>query len=99
MMSDLSEVADRMTVGANAFLAELEPAQRQQATLSFSDEEERRRWFYTPTPRPGLYMREMTPKQQQNVMKLLAAGLSEPGYNYTCAVMGLERLVDYTSSF
>ena len=98
-MSDLSEIADRMVHAATEFMAELEPEQRHKATQSFEDEKERRSWFYTPTPRPGLYMREMAPKQQQNVMKLLAAGLSEEGYNHTCAVMGLERLVDYTSNF
>jgi hypothetical protein len=41
----------------------------------------------------------MSPAQHQDVMRMLAASLSEPGYNYSSTVIGLERLVDYDSNF
>ena len=98
-MAGMDELVSRITEAAEIYLDRLTPAQAGQTVLPFADEDERRRWFYTPTPRPGLYLREMNPAQHQDVMRLLAASLSEAGYNYSSAVIGLERLVDYTSDF
>jgi len=98
-MSDLAATATAMTKAAADFLAGLIPDQRSKATLSFADERERRRWFYTPTPRPGLPLQEMTPVQTQGVRRLLASGLSRAGYNYAATIIGLEYLVDYTQGF
>ena len=98
-MSDIATVIGAMTREATDFLDSLSAEQQQKAMVPFSDSEERRRWFYTPTPRAGLPILEMAPKQQQRVMRLLASGLSEPGYNHAAIVMGLERIVDYTSNF
>jgi hypothetical protein len=98
-MATISDVAAAITEAASRYLHDLDDDQRQRTAQYFGDERERRSWYYTPTPRPGLYLREMTPVQQQNVMRLLAASLSEPGYNYASTVMGLERLVDSASGF
>jgi hypothetical protein len=98
-MSDITTVASEMAQRAGELLDDLDEDQRAKATLSFSDEEERRRWFYTPTQRPGVMLRELNPIQQQRVRRLLATGLSQPGYNHTSAVIGLEYLVDYWSGF
>lgn len=98
-MSDIETVIDAMTREAADFLDSLSAEQQQKAKLAFENDEERHRWYYTPTPRAGLPLLEMAPKQQQRVMRMLAAGLSEPGYNHAAIVMGLERLVDYTSNF
>jgi hypothetical protein len=98
-MSDMDGLVNTITDTASRYLEGLRPDQLEKTALPFANEEERRRWYYTPTPRPGLALREMTPQQHQDVMRMLAASLSEPGYNYTSAVIGLERLVDYTSSF
>lgn len=98
-MSNIITLVADMTKGASGLLDTLTAEQRQKATLSFSDEEERRRWFYTPTPRAGLPLVEMSPRQQQKVMRLLATGLSEAGYNYASTVMGLENVVDYFQGF
>jgi hypothetical protein len=98
-MSDIETLIDAMTRTASDFLDSLTADQQKKALLPFGDEAERRSWFYTPTPRAGLPMLEMAPKQQQHVMRLLASGLSEAGYNHAAVVMGLERIVDYTSNF
>jgi hypothetical protein len=98
-MNDMDALAATITEATNRYLEGLTADQSGKAALSFADEEERRRWYYTPTPRPGLALRELTPTQHQDVMRMLAASLSEVGYNYTSAVIGLERLVDYTSNF
>ncbi len=98
-MEEMDALVARVTESTSRYLDGLSAQQSAKAVLSFADEEERRRWYYTPTPRPGLALRELTPKQHQDVMRMLAASLSEVGYNYTSAVIGLERLVDYMSNF
>ena len=98
-MTDTATTIEQMTEAAAGFLTDLTDAQRSQATQAFANEEARRTWFYTPTPRAGLPIREMTPVQHQWVRRLLAAGLSEAGYNYAALLMGLEYLVDWGSGF
>jgi hypothetical protein len=98
-MNDIDSLVATITEATSRYLDGLTADQSDKAALSFADEEERRRWYYTPTPRPGLALRELTPTQHQDVMRMLAASLSEVGYNYTSTVIGLERLVDYTSNF
>lgn len=98
-MSDISTLISDMTQAVSDFLDLLTPEERQKATLSFDDEKERRTWFYTPTPRVGLPLVDMTPLQQQRVMRLLATGLSEPGYTYVSTIMGLENVVAYNQKF
>jgi hypothetical protein len=98
-MNDVDMLVAQITEAARRYLGGLTPEQASRAVFPFADEEERRRWYYTPTPRPGLYLRELSPAQHQDVMRLLAASLSEVGFNYSSAVIGLERLVDYTSNF
>ncbi len=98
-MSDLTTLSNDMARAAADLLSSLTPEQRSKINLPFEDEATRRLWYYTPTPRPGLYMGEMDPKQQQNVFRLIASGLSNPGYNYATVVMGLEWIVDQWSGF
>jgi hypothetical protein len=98
-MDDMNSLVSGITEATTRFLDGLGADQLSRTVLSFAGEEERRRWYYTPTPRPGLALRELSPEQHQDVMRMLAASLSEVGYNYTSAVIGLERLVDYTSDF
>jgi hypothetical protein len=98
-MGDIKTVADNMAEAASGFLAALTPEQQTQVTLPFLDETKRRTWYYTPTPRAGLALREMTPIQEQWVRRLLGLGLSEGGFNHMATVMGLEYLVDHHSDF
>jgi len=98
-MADTATTIEQMAGAATGFLDGLTDAQRSQATQSFTNEEARHTWFYTPTPRAGLAIRDMTPESHQWVRRLLATGLSEAGYNHVALLMGLEYLVDYGSSF
>lgn len=84
---------ERMAQAAADWLAALTVEQRRKAALPF-DGEERQRWFYTPTERAGLPLVEMDPIQRQRARRLLAAGLSRPGYAAAAAIMALEYLLD-----
>ena len=96
-MEKVAVLADGMAQAASDFLNALSAEQRNVGSLRFGDEEERRRWFYTPTPRVGLRLGDLAPRQQQKVMQLMATGLSERGYNYASLLMGLENVVDRSS--
>jgi len=59
---------------ANSFFnQELTPEERRKASFGFP-EEERRRWYYTPTNHGGLPLAELNPAQQQHVHRLVASG-------------------------
>ena len=75
----LEVVVERMAAAAADLLAALAPEQRRKAVFEFPAEDERRRWFYTPTDHGGLPLVEMNPAQQQRVHQLVASGLSVPG--------------------
>jgi hypothetical protein len=98
-MTDIASTMQEMAEAATGFLESLRDEQRDIATHPFEDEEARRTWFYTPTPRRGLPIREMRPEQHQWVRRMLASGLSEAGYNHAALVMSLEYMVDYHSGF
>ncbi len=87
-------VATRMAQAAEAWLDGLDVGQREQAAWPFPADEERRRWYYTPTDHGGLTLGAMTPPQQQAVMRLLRAGLSAAAYTTATTIMGLENVLD-----
>src|SRR4051812_6760812 len=97
-MRDLSSVIKDMTGNAESYLSGLSSDLREKTTLPF-DNDERRKWYYTPTPRAGLPLLHMTPRQQQTVLQLMTTGLSEPGYNHASIVLGEEYIVDHHSHF
>lgn len=88
------EVAARMTDAAMVFLGALDEPQRSQAAWGFPSEDERRRWFYSPTDHGGLAMSDMRPAQQRLAMKLLRTGVSKPGYVTVSTIIGLENVLD-----
>jgi Protein of unknown function (DUF3500) len=90
----LAPVRDAMAAAAADWLAALDPAQRAKATWPFPADEERTRWYYTPTERGGLPLAEMGPVQQRLAHRLVASGLSEGGYATAATVMGLENVLD-----
>jgi hypothetical protein len=94
-------VAERMAEAAEAFLTGLDPARLDVARWAWSEhgDEERRRWFYTPTDHGGLTLAEMGPTHYRRAMALLATGLSEAGYVTASTVMGLENVLDRTEDF
>ena len=83
-----------MADAAQDFLDTLTAAQRAMAQWSFPSDEERQRWYYTPTDHGGLALQEMRPAQQRLAFKLLATGLSRPGYVTAAVIIGLENVLD-----
>lgn len=81
-----------MLDAARAFLKTLAPAQKAQAMFPFNSEE-RFRWFYTPVPRKGISLKEMTAPQKQAALNLLRSGLSEKGYGKAETIRKLEDVL------
>lgn len=86
--------ADRMALAARAWLESLDPIQRADAQLPWPAEEERHRWYYTPTDHGGLPLTHQRPAQQGLAMQLLRTGTSRAGYVTTTTIMGLENVLD-----
>jgi Protein of unknown function (DUF3500) len=89
-----ARVAGLMAIEAQQFLESLRDDQRQLAEWRFSSDEERRRWYYTPTDHGGLPLASMRPAQQRLAMRLVASGLSRPGYVTVSTIIGLENVLD-----
>ena len=97
------EVAARMADAARAWLDTLSAEQRAigQGTVPVDDasDNERRRWFYTPTDHGGLTIHQQRPAQQRAAMRLVSTGLSPAAYVTVAAIMGLENVLDYIEGF
>jgi hypothetical protein len=89
-----ARVAGRMAEAARAFLASLDEGQAGLARRPFPSDEERRRWYYTPTDHGGLPLGMMRPAQQRLALQLVATGLSRPGYVTAATIIGLENVLD-----
>jgi len=87
-------VASRMAEAAVALVESLNDAQRAVACWSMGDHDERLRWFYTPTDHGGLPISAMRPAQQRLTHRLVASGLSRPGYVTVATIMGLDNVLD-----
>ena len=85
----------RMGEAVVNFLAALTTDQRAKATFRFEDQAERTRWHYTPIPRHGLPLAEMTRPQQRLAQQVVATGLSRGGYVTASTIMGLETTLDF----
>ena len=72
--------AERMVDAARSWLGSLTDEQRHQAMAPWPSDDERHRWYYTPTNHGGLPLAHMSPAQQGRAMQLVATGLSKPGY-------------------
>jgi hypothetical protein len=83
-----------MANAAQSFLDSLDEEQRAAAHWPFPVDEERLRWYYTPTDHGGLPLSRMRPSQQQLAFALLATGLSRPAYVTACTIVGLENILD-----
>ena len=84
----------RMAEAASDWLASLSPDQRRKARFDFPDDDERTRWYYTPTERGGLPLAEMDSVQQRLAHRLIASGLSFPAYVAVSTIMGFENVLD-----
>ncbi len=83
-----------MAEAGRELLERLDPDQRSVAAWPFPSDEERRLWFYTPTDHGGLPLGQMRPAQQRLALKLVASGLSRPGFVTVSTIMGLENALD-----
>src|SRR5919112_1554477 len=97
------EVAAHMTEAARAWLDTLDADKRtiSQGAVPADDrsDNERRRWFYTPTDHGGLTIHQQRPAQQRAAMRLVSTGLSSAGYVTVATTMGLENILDHTEGF
>ena len=88
-------VAQRMAGAAEALLDSLDQHQLDAAAWRFPSDEERHRWFYTPTDHGGLPLSAMRPAQQRRTMQLVASGLSTAGFVTVSTIIGLENVLDH----
>jgi Protein of unknown function (DUF3500) len=97
------EAADRMAEAARAWLKTLDAEQRaigQGAGPSGAvSDNERRRWFYTPTDHGGLTIHQQRPAQQRAAMRLVSTGLSPAAFVTVATIIGLENVLDYIEGF
>ena len=97
------EVAARMAEAARAWLHALDaqqgPIGRGAVPADDVGDNERRRWFYTPTDHGGLTIHQQRPAQQRAAMRLISTGLSPAAYVTVATIMGLENVLDYTEGF
>src|SRR6187200_2821672 len=97
------EVAARMAEAALGWLDTLDAKQRRisQGAVPADDraDNERRRWFYTPTDHGGLTIHHQRPAQQRAAMRLISTGLSPAAYVTVASIMGLENVLDYVEGF
>ena len=92
-MTTTDTTVKRMTEAARAFLDSLSTEQRNTATMAF-DDGERQHWFYTPTDHGGVVLSAVSSLSQQWGLRLLASGLSDPGYATAASIMALENVLD-----
>src|SRR5690242_17981080 len=97
------QVAATMAEAADAWLALLNAEQREIAVghppSGDETDNERRRWFYTPTDHGGLTIHQQRPAQHRAAMRLVASGLSRPGFVTVATTIGLENILDHTEGF
>lgn len=83
-----------MMDAALALLETLDADQLAVAQWPFPSDDERERWFYTPTDHGGLTLHGLSPAQHRLVMRLIDSGLSRAGYVTASTIMGLENVLD-----
>jgi hypothetical protein len=80
----------RIVSAANAFLATLDPKQRQSVLFAFDDAQQRVRWSNFPVsmvPRAGLSMGELNSGQRSAAMALVSSALSPKGFEKVQQIM------------
>src|SRR5713226_6101071 len=83
-------VASKVVASANGFLSSLDAGQRSKVLFEFNDAAQRMKWSNLPTtmvPRAGLKMGDLSEAQRKAAMGLLAATLSQSGYEKVLAIV------------
>ncbi len=88
-----AQLATRVADAAQRFLGTLDLEQREVAAFPFTSEDERTRFFYTPTDHGGLSFTAMTAQQHSAALALLAATVSPGWFSTAATVMGLENVL------
>ncbi len=87
--------ARRMAEAASSFLESLSDDQRAMTSFPFAGDE-RYQWNYTPGPRKGLRLKDMTADQRTAALRLFDAGLSVRGARQARQIMALETILRET---
>ncbi|PYN80583.1 MAG: hypothetical protein DMD96_13785 [Candidatus Rokuibacteriota bacterium] len=87
-----------MARAAAAFIAALEPRQRQTAVFPFG-QDERMNWHYVPRARAGLPFKDMSPAARTAGHELMKASLSGVGYAKAANVVKLEEVLRQLETF
>src|SRR5215210_2711758 len=91
------DAAALMAEAARDWLDTLDAEQRTiaQGAVPADDREdnERRRWFYTPTDHGGVTIHQQRPAQQRAGMRLISTGLSHAAYVTVATIIGLENVL------
>ena len=98
-MRSIEELISELLQLSCHFIDSLSKAQLTETLLDFSDDEERRRWYYTPTGRRGLSFSDMSASQRQEIFKILSILLTDDGYNHASMIIGMEHVLDHLDSF
>ena len=111
-MADMGMINDEAARrDAAAFMAEaagdwLDSLDAEQRTIARGavpaddrEDNERRRWFYTPTDHGGVTIHQQRPAQQRAGMRLISTGLSPAAYVTVATIIGLENVLDYEEGF
>ncbi|WP_433270251.1 DUF3500 domain-containing protein [Actinosynnema sp. CS-041913] len=83
-----------ITEATRGLLGLLDEGQRAVAVRAVSDDDLRKRWAYTPGPRPGVVLGELDREQRKAVHRLLSCVLSPHTYAQVTTVMALEDVLD-----
>ncbi|MBV9880726.1 MAG: DUF3500 domain-containing protein [Gemmatirosa sp.] len=89
----------RIVTAANAFLATLDPAQRQSVQFAYDDEQQRARWSNFPLGifrRAGLALGDLTTPQRSAALALLASALSKRGYEKVQQIVEADEVLRRT---
>ena len=85
-----SSVNSKIVASANGFLSSLDEGQRSKVMFDFNDAVQRAKWSNLPTtmvPRAGLKVGDLSAPQRKAAMDLLAAMLSQRGYEKVLAIV------------
>lgn len=91
-----AEQTAKIVSAANAFLDTLNDTQRGKASFAFDDAAQRKRWSNLPVnmaERRGLRMGDLKPAQREAAMKLLAATLSQRGYEKVVGIVESDEVL------
>ena len=92
-MTMQSSTAQLMAEVASQVVAVLDDAQRAVACYPFPNDEERRRFYWTPTDHGGIALHACGDDARALIMQLVASGLSPAGFNTLVTIISLQHVL------